>query len=184
MFVFHCDSSASLCVCGWWAGDVLHTELIHSVAGTAHSLFFVKALVFTLAGHLLLCQPHMPFNGMAPTKYRHTSLCLWFEELRRSLEAETRTVHLSLCFVVVVLSPRPPRPHTPHSVVCRLSQWLSAATDSGARNIYIFLSFIPMTLYCLKYFPQKPHSFKLVTCLGWYLKCNIWIVPGKYHDAR
>lgn len=123
--------SNRVCVCGCWAGDVLHREVIHSVAGTAHSLLFVKALVFTLAGHLLLCQPHMPFNGMAPTKYRHTSLCLWFEELRRSLEAETRTVHLSLCFVVVVLSPPPPSLPTLSGVSSQ-----SAATDSGARNIY------------------------------------------------
>lgn len=77
------------------------------MAGSAPSLLFVKALVFTLAGHLLLCQPHMPFNGMGPTKYRHASLCLWFEELRRTLEAETHTADLSLDFVVLVL-PHPP----------------------------------------------------------------------------
>lgn len=36
---------------------------------------FVKGLVFTLGGHLLHCQAHMPFNGMDPTKFRRAFVC-------------------------------------------------------------------------------------------------------------
>lgn len=36
---------------------------------------FVKGLVFTLGGHLLHCQAHMPFNGMDPTKFRRLFVC-------------------------------------------------------------------------------------------------------------
>lgn len=60
---------------------------------------FVKGLVFTLGGHLLHCQAHMPFNGMDKTKFRRlfvffAALVCWDGSASRSWNWCHRSVSL------------------------------------------------------------------------------------------
>lgn len=142
MFVFHCDSSATVCVCVC-VDDGLVTSftrrwftqlLAPPTRCSLWKLLFSRwPDICSSASHICL------LTEWPPTKYRHTSLCLWFEELRRSLEAETRSVHLSLCFVVVVFSRPPPPPAlTPHTQWCVVSVSDCQLRRIAVPEIYIY----------------------------------------------
>lgn len=151
MFVFHCDSSATVCVC-------VDDGLVTSFTGRWFTQLLAPPtrcslwkLLFSRWPDICSSASHICLLTEWPRLNIDTPLCV--SGLRSSVGLLRLKLALFICHFVSLSSfCPPPRPHSPHSVVCRLSQLQRIAVP----EIYIYIPFIhPNETLLLKIFSPE-----------------------------